>query len=262
MMPKQKSFFSTLIIWSAGATSLLMFTWPLFISADAQNEASLAQTVFIALMPLLLALILSEFSSGGIGSRQIALLGVLTALNAVIRLLGAGAGGIETAFFLIIIGAYVFGSGFGFILGSTSLLVSALLTGGVGPWLPFQMMAAALLGLGAGALPKFAGPSRKTLPVELAMLSLFGVIGSFIYGALMTLWNWPYLAGVGTSVAYLAGAGLLENLTRFIQYELLTGGLLWDLGRAVTTVVLIYLTAPALLATLRRAASRAGVEKL
>jgi energy-coupling factor transport system substrate-specific component len=78
----------------------------------------------------------------------------------------------------------------------------------------------------------------------------------------MTLWNWPYLAGVGTSVAYVAGAGLIENLTRFIQYEVLTGGLLWDLGRAVTTVALIYLTAPALLATLRRAASRAGIEKL
>ena len=239
-----------------------MFTWPLFIAAGEQTEASLAQTVFIALMPLLLALVLSEYSSGGIGSRQLALLGVLTALNAVIRMLGAGTGGVETAFFLIIIGAYVFGSGFGFILGATSLLVSALLTGGVGPWLPFQMMAAALIGLGAGALPKFSRSSPRSQTRELATLALFGVIGSFVYGALMTLWNWPYLAGVGSSVSYVGGAGPIENLTRFIQYELLTGGLLWDLGRAITTVVLIYLTAPALLATLRRAASRAGFEKL
>jgi energy-coupling factor transport system substrate-specific component len=93
-------------------------------------------------------------------------------------------------------------------------------------------------------------------------LAGYGILGSFVYGALMTLWNWPYLAGAGSSVSYLAGAGPLENLTRFIQYEVLTGGLLWDLGRAVTTTVLIYLTAPALLATLRRAASRAGFEKL
>lgn len=262
MIIQQQPLFSKLIIWLAAATSLLMFTWPLFISASAQNEAFLAQGVFIALMPIVLGLILSEYSSGGIGSRQIALLGVLTALNAVIRMLGAGTAGVETAFFLIIIGAYVFGSAFGFILGSTSLLVSALLTGGVGPWLPFQMMAAALLGLGAGVLPKFSGGSPKTQKLELATLALFGVVGSFVYGALMTLWNWPYLAGVGTSVAYVAGAGLIENLTRFVQYEVLTGGLLWDLGRAVTTVALIYLTAPALLATLRRAASRAGIEKL
>jgi energy-coupling factor transport system substrate-specific component len=258
----RQSLTSRLIIWLAAGASLLMFTWPLFISTGAQNEAFLAQSVFIALMPIVLVLILSEFSSGGIGSRQLALLGVLTALNAVIRMLGAGTAGVETAFFLIIIGGYVFGSGFGFILGATSLLVSALLTGGVGPWLPFQMMAAALIGLGAGALPKFAGSQAQAQKFELATLSLFGILGSFAYGALMTMWNWPYLAGLGTSVSYLPGAGLMANLTRFFQYEVLTGGLLWDFGRAITTVFLIYLTAPALLATLRRAASRAGFEKV
>jgi multisubunit Na+/H+ antiporter MnhG subunit len=40
----------------------------------------------------------------------------------------------------------------------------------------------------------------------------------------------------------------------------LTGGLLWDTGRAITTGVLIWLTAPALLTTLGRAAVRAGFE--
>lgn len=262
MLKEQQPLLSKLIIWLAATTSLLMFTWPLFISTGAQDEALLAQGVFIALMPIVLVLILSEYSSGGIGSRQLALLGVLTALNSVIRMLGAGTAGVETTFFLIIIGAYVFGSGFGFILGATSLLVSALLTGGVGPWLPFQMMAAALIGLGAGALPKFSGNFAQRQNYELAALSLFGIAGSFLYGGLMTMWNWPYLAGLGTSVSYLPGAGTLYNLTRFVQYEVLSGGLLWDLGRAITTVVLIYLTAPALLATLRRAASRAGFEKL
>ena len=261
-MTKTKSRISSLTIWLAGIGSLLMFTWPLFISAGAQNEAALAQSIFIILMPLMLVLILSEYSSGGIGSRQLALLGVLTALNAVIRMLGAGTGGVETAFFLIILGAYVFGSGFGFILGAISLLVSALLTGGVGPWLPFQMMAAGLIGLGAGALPKFSSSASRRQAFELVTLSIFGTLGSFVYGSLMTLWNWPYLAGLGTSVSYLAGAGIFENLTRFFQYELLTGGLLWDLGRAVTTTVFILLTAPALLATLGRAATRAGFEKL
>lgn len=262
MRLRSSSIISGAIVWLAATASLLMFTWPLFISAGAQNEAALAQGIFIILMPLMLALIISEYSSGGIGSKQLALLGVLTALNAVIRMLGAGTGGVETAFFLIIIGAYVFGSGFGFILGAISLLVSALITGGVGPWLPFQMMAAALIGLGAGALPKFSGSAPKKQRLELVALSVFAILGSFIYGALMTLWNWPYLAGLGTSVSYLAGGGLLQNLTRFLQYELLTGGLLWDFGRAVTTTALILLTAPALMATLRRAATKAGFEKL
>lgn len=247
---------SKLVIAFTALLSLMMFAWPLFIQVDEAAEARIAQTVFIVLMPLLLALMLVEFASGGIDSKQLAMLGVLVALNAVIRILGAGTAGIETAFFLIIIGAYVFSSSFGFLLGSGSLLLSALLMGGVGPWLPFQMMAAGLVGLAAGFLPK---PRRK--PLVLATLVGFAVIAAFAYGALMTLWNWPYLAGVGTDISYLPGAVITENLARFFKYEIATGGLLWDTGRAITTSVLILLTAPALLATLHRAAGRAGVSR-
>ena len=78
----------------------------------------------------------------------------------------------------------------------------------------------------------------------------------------MTMWNWPYLAGAGSSVSYAAGAGLVENLTRFVRFEIVTGGLIWDLGRAVTTVILIAVTGTTLLATLNRAAGRAAVVKL
>lgn len=241
----------------ASVAALMMFTWPLVIGVTAQSESEIAQTAFLILMPLVLVLLLIEFSTGGIDARQIALLGVLTALNAVIRMLGAGTAGVETAFFLIIIAAYVFGPSFGFLFGALSLLVSGLLTGGIGPWLPFQMMAAALVGLAAGALPKV---SRTWL--QFLMLCGYAFVASFFYGGLMTLWNWPFLAGSGTSISYVAGASLIENLTRFLKYEIFTGGLLWDFGRAVTTSVLLLLTGPALLATLNRAANRAGFVKL
>jgi energy-coupling factor transport system substrate-specific component len=247
---------SRISIAIAAIASVLMFSWPLLIAATNQNENQIAQAVFIALMPIIIVLTLVEFATGDIGSRQLAILGVMTAINAVVRLLGAGTAGIETAFFLIIIGAYVFRSGFGFILGSTSILVSALLGAGVGPWLPFQMMAAGLVGLGAGTLPRF-----KNRFGELATLVIYAVVASFVYGALMTLWNWPFLAGSESSVAYQAGAGLISNLGRFLNYEIVSGGLLWDAGRAITTSALILLTAPALLATLKRAANRAGFVK-
>lgn len=252
-----KNLISRISIGVAAVASILMFAWPLLIAATNQNENQIAQAVFIALMPIIIVLTLIEFATGDIGSRQLAILGVMTAINAVVRLLGAGTAGIETAFFLIIIGAYVFRSGFGFILGSTSILVSALLGAGVGPWLPFQMMAAGLVGLGAGTLPRF-----KTKFAQLGTLVIYAVTASFIYGALMTLWNWPFLAGGESSVAYKAGAGLFSNLGRFLNYEIVSGGLLWDAGRAITTSALILLTAPALLATLKRAANRAGFVKL
>lgn len=248
------SVISKLSIAIAGLASLLMFSWPLFITSNISTEATTAQTVFILLMPLTLVIVLIEFATGDISSKHLALLGVLIALNAVIRLLGAGTAGIETAFFLVILGAYVFGSGFGFILGAGSIFVSALLTGGIGPWLPFQMMGAALIGLGAGLIPH---ATKKWL--EKLNLIVYAVIASFTYGALMTLWNWPYLAGTGTQISYAAGAPLVDNLTRFLQYEIVTGGLIWDTGRAITTSVLILLTGSALIATLSRAATRAGV---
>ncbi len=256
-----KSISSKLTVAIAALGSLLMFAWPLLIGAEdsitkSVNQAHLAQSIFIILMPLMIVVVLVEFSSGQITARQLAVLGVLTALNAVVRLAGAGTSGIETAFFLIILGAYVFGAGFGFLLASGSILVSALISGGVGPWLPFQMMAAGLVAIGAAVLPH---PKKSW--VQRVVLIAYAVVAAFVYGGLMTLWNWPFLAGVGTSVSYVAGAGLLENLRRFFSYELLTGGLIWDAGRAITTSLLLLLTAPALLATLNRAANRAGFEK-
>jgi energy-coupling factor transport system substrate-specific component len=227
-----------------------MFSWPLFLQVPDSNQASLAQGVFIVLMPALLVIILLEFSSGNLNSRRLAVLGLLIAINSVIRLLGAGVSGIETSFFLIILGAFVFGASFGFILGSGSLLVSALLGAGVGPWLPFQMMAAGLVGIGAGLLGLHKWKKR------LLAVAGYSVLASFFYGALMTLWNWPFLAGLGSSIAFIPGAPLSVNLVSFIRYEVVTGGLLWDFGRAVTTVVMVALTGKTLLVTLSRASNR------
>ena len=237
----------------AAVASITMFIWPLLITGSDVSQASIAQAAFMALMPVLLLVMLIEFGSGKIDSRSLALLGLLISLNAVIRLLGAGVSGIETVFLLIILGAYVFGPGFGFLLGTGSLFVSAILGAGVGPWLPFQMMAAGLVGLGAGLI----GQWSTNAALERVTLSFYAVIASFSYGALMTMWNWPFLAGVGSSLSYRPGAAVIENLQAFLRYEIFTGGLLWDLGRAVTTVVLIALTGKTLLATLRRAANKA-----
>ena len=103
-------------------------------------------------------------------SKALAMLGVLSAINAALRPLGAGTAGIETVFFLLVLAGRVYGAGFGFVLGCTSLFASALLTAGVGPWLPFQMLCSAWIGLGAGLLPRFfRGRSIRGRP-EIVML--------------------------------------------------------------------------------------------
>ena len=99
--------------------------------------------VFMLILPLVVAVVLAELAAGRMDAKVLAMLGVLSAVNAVLRPLGAGTAGIELVFFLLVLAGRVFGPGFGFTLGTISLFASALLTAGVGPWLPFQMLASA-----------------------------------------------------------------------------------------------------------------------
>lgn len=242
-----------------GAASLMAFTWPLFL-APSGTEATQAQTTFLILMPALLVLLLLEANAGAITSKELAILAVLIALNALVRLLGAGVAGVETVFALIILAGFALGPGFGLLLGALSLLTSALLSAGVGPWLPFQMMAAGLVGLGAGALGSLfrlrrAG-SQGAGWWTLALLVGYAIASSFFYGAVMTMWNWPYLAGMDSSISFDTSLGPLGNLQRFWQYQLLTGGLLWDLGRAITTTILILVIGRPVLLSLERISQR------
>ena len=73
---------------------------------------------------------------------------------------------------------------FGFLLGAMTLLVSGLITAGVGPWLPYQMFTAGWVGLSAGWLPHL-----KQTRLEVAMLVLFGALWGFLFGAIMNLYT-------------------------------------------------------------------------
>lgn len=234
---------------------LATFCWPLLIQPpEGYGAGSAAPLVFLAVLPVLVVVTLAELTAGGINAKALAVLGVLAAVGAALRPLGAGTAGLETVFFLLILGGRVFGPGFGFVLGSTTLFASALITAGVGPWLPYQMLAASWVGLGAGLLPL----SRLRGRWEVAALAAYGVVAAYGYGFLMNLSSWPYLAGTGTELSYVPGASLTENLHRFVVYTLATSALGWDTGRAVTNVVILCLVGPAVLAALRRAGRRAA----
>nr|WP_306237920.1 ECF transporter S component [Ornithinimicrobium sp. HY1745] len=237
-----------------------MFLWPLFIPAQptVMQHTVDAPFVFMAVLPMLVLIVLAEISEGGMDSKALAMLGVLSAVNAALRPLGAGTAGIEVVFFVMVLAGRVFGPGFGFVLGCTSMFASALLTAGVGPWLPFQMLTSAWIGLFAGLLPR-----RVTGKAEIAMLAVYGVVVAYLFGALMNMWFWPFVTGVQVSgvegsLGYEPGAPILENLHRFLILTFFTSTLGWDTGRAITNAVLILLVGPALLATLRRASRRAS----
>lgn len=251
---------SALVLTVASVAGLMMFAWPLLLrTADGVRVEP--PFLFLALLPVVILVVLAELSEGGMDSRVLAVLGVLTAIQAVMRGISAGTAGLELVFFLLILAGRVFGPGLGFVLGCTSLFASALVTAGVGPWLPYQMLASAWVGLGAGLLPR-----RVSGKAEIAMLVGYGVLAAYVFGMLLNLSTWPYALGIAVpgyegGLSFIPGDPLLENLHRFGIYTLLTSTGGWDTGRAVTNAVALVLLGPAVLATLRRAARRARVER-
>jgi energy-coupling factor transport system substrate-specific component len=230
---------------------LVAFGWPLLVEPGATlADRGDAPWLFVALLPLLLAVVLAEVGDGGMDAKSVAVLGVLGAVGAALRPLGGGVAGFEPVFFLLVLGGRALGRGFGLVLGSVTLFASALLTAGVGPWLPFQMLAAGWVGFLAGCLPRATGRS------EVWLLTAYGAAAGLLYGALMNLWLWPFTTGLDTDISYVAGAPLTDNLARFVAFTLVTS-MGFDIPRALTTAALVALTARPVLLALRRAARKA-----
>jgi energy-coupling factor transport system substrate-specific component len=235
--------FQIVALLMTSVVSAAGFFWP-FYSSD--NKSSL---IFWLATPLALLLLLALIGQAKLDAKSLALLAVLSALIAALRPLGAGAAGIEPMWFLLVIAAYVFGPSFGFLLGVQSMLLSAFLTGGFGPWLPYQIFAAGWLGLLAGVAPKI-----KRL--EIPLLVMVGMFASEVFGLLMDLQFWPWTLGPKTQLSYLPGAAVSENLQRFFSYHLATS-MAWNVPRAIFTAILIMLVGPGVLNALKRASRKA-----
>jgi energy-coupling factor transport system substrate-specific component len=251
---------SALALGAVSLVGLVSFGWPLLAtgshqtgSVDAAHSAD-APWVFILVLPMLLAIVLAELGEGGMDAKSVALLGVLVACGAALRPLGGGVTGASPVFFLLLPAGRVLGRGFGFVLGALTLFASALLTSGVGPWLPFQMLAAAWIGFFAGCLP----PARGRF--EVVLVASYGVVAGLLYGAVMDLWFWPFeTSGLAARIAYQPGAGVATQLHHFWAFYLSTS-LGFDVPRALTNLLLVLIAGRAVMLALRRAARRASFD--
>ncbi len=221
-------------------------------AVPAQAQAA-APVIAMALAPLAIIVALASLDTTVRSAHTLALLAVLAAVGAAVRIASTGVGGVEALFVLLILAGRAYGARFGLLLGAASLALSAVLWGGVGPWLPFQMFACGWVAAGAGLLPR-----RVRGGAEVAMLAAYGVVSAYVFGLIMNMWFWPFAVGAGTSISYSPGAPLIENLGNFLVYSLVTSTLSWDTLRAVTTVIGIGLIGRALLRSLRRAKPVAG----
>ena len=242
---------------------LLAFFLPFLISAlpNTAGEDSSRPVEASLLLGLIvggsLVVTVAELVRGpGVGNhaRSVALLGALVAIDATLRLIPSFLGA-SPIFALIVLVGFVFGSRFGFVMGTLTLLLSAAITAGVGPWLPFQMLCTGWIGVASGWLPK-----RTSARAELVSAAALGAIMGFAYGALMNLYSWPFAApGVTQDVGlyWSPELSLVESVERYAAFYLATS-LVHDATRAIATTLLIVVVGAPVIRLLRRFRARAA----
>jgi energy-coupling factor transport system substrate-specific component len=222
-------------------------------AARASARAGDAALVFVLAAALCVVTVAAALETRPADARTVAALGVLLALNAVLRLV-PGPAGFSATFLLPILCGYALGPAFGFLLGALTIVVSGVLSSGLGPWLPFQMLAAGWVGLASGWLPDLRHRPR----LELAVLAGWGALSGLLYGAVVNLWFWPFLtagAAGAPSMTWDPALGLPAAATRYGVFYLATS-LWWDLARSAGNVMLVLIAGRPVLRLLRRFAER------
>ena len=248
-------------IAAVSIAGIVLFIWPFLGLGLPPEVPALAIT-----LGAVASLGLMEAGTRRLDSGRLALLAALAAIDAALRLaLVNGVGGFSPIFFLVLCAGYEFGASYGFLVGAFSLLVSGLVTGGVGPWLPYETFAVGWVGASAGlagSLVRRFGPGRRTwLPdrLDLAVLIVVAMVTGFAYGALTDIWGWvAFYRGV-ENIGWIPGLSAADTLAQFGRYYTVTS-LVWDAFRAVgDSVAIVVLGTPVLMA-LGRLRARLGYE--
>jgi len=221
------------------------FLYPFFLPAAqsdgmGQAHAGDAPLLLTVLVAICFGALLIEVQGQAGSAKMIALLGILVSINSLLRFVEVaipGPGGFSPIFFLIVVTGYVYGGRFGFLMGSLTILVSALITAGMGPWLPYQMFTAGWVGLTAPVcrllVRTVRGQGRWR---EVLILAIFGGIWGLVFGSVMNLWFWPF--AVGSSGEYWQeGMGVIEVVKHYAAFYVATS-LVWDAMALVGNVTL------------------------
>jgi energy-coupling factor transport system substrate-specific component len=207
---------ATLIVISL--IGVLAFAAPFFapnVQQTGETTARLSDSPLITSV-LVVACLVVVFANLGssLSSKSVALLGVLVGVNVVLRIVDLSflpPGEFSPLFVLMILVGYVFGAQMGFLMGTLTMIASALFTGGVGPWLPFQMITCGWIGLTASWL-RFgevgANPHR-----EVIRLAAFGAVWGFLYGVILNLYFYPFVVG-----GWIPGSSPSEAITRYMTF--------------------------------------------
>jgi energy-coupling factor transport system substrate-specific component len=234
---------------------LALFLWPFAASGTPPAAAAVALSIGVVAV-----LVFVEASTRTLDARRFALLAAIAAIDAGLRLvLVTGLGGFSPMFFLILAAGYVYGPSYGFLAGSVALLASAVATGGIGPWLPYEMMGCGFVGLASG-LAGLRRTGRMTWR-DVVVLAAVGAVTGFAYGALLDVWDWTTFYRNAPDFGWQPGLTLAAALARFGRFYVATS-LVYDSVRAAGNVIAVVVLGAPVLAGLVRIRSRFTVNVL
>lgn len=244
----------SLPIGAVSLAGLTLFAWP-FAGGGLP-----ADTPAWALMIACVAgLIVVEAGTRQLSSRSMALLAAIAAMDAAVRLaVITGIGGFNPVFFLVLCSGYVFGTSFGFMAGALSILVSALVGAGVGPWVPYQVFALGWVGVAAGIAGHTSRPGMPGLRDVLLLAAIGGVMG-YVFGALMDVTDWVPLYRGNPTLGWSPGMSTATALAHFARFYAVTS-FAYDTFRAAGNVVLVLALGAPVMAALARFRGRLSFE--
>jgi energy-coupling factor transport system substrate-specific component len=244
---------NVLPVGAVSLAGLVLFAWPFAGTGLPANTP--AWTLMLACVA---ALLLVEAGTRQLDSRAIALLAAIAAIDTALRLaVIVGIGGFNPIFFLVLCAGYIFGPSFGFLAGALSILVSAIVGGGVGPWVPYQVFATGWIGVVAG----LAGHWRATTPGIRDVITLAGVgaLMGYVFGALLDVTVWVPAYRGNPTIGWDPGIATVIALQHFARFYLLTS-FAYDTFRAAGNVVMVLALGVPVMAALARLRARLTFE--
>lgn len=229
----------------------LLFVWPF-----AGQAGPGAAPAFGLAAGAVLAVAAVEAEARRLDTRSLALIAAIAALDSAIRAaFPIGIGGFSPFFLLVLCAGYGLGPSLGFMAGALAMLSSDVAIGALGPYVPYQLLAAgwtgALAGLAGRLMRRPAAAARRR---DLAALAAVGAVTGLLFGALTDVLDWTTFYR-GASFGWQPGLALGDALHRFGEFYVATS-LAYDSLRSAGNVVLVVALGAPLLAALLRFRAR------
>jgi energy-coupling factor transport system substrate-specific component len=232
---------------------LALFAWP-FLGTGLPASTPAWALMFACVAGLFLV----EAGSRQLDSRAVALLAAIAAIDAALRLaVIVGIGGFNPIYFLVLCAGYVFGTSFGFMAGALSILVSALVSGGIGPWVPYQVFGVGWVGVAAGIAGHWRGGTPGVR--DIVLLAAVGAVMGWVFGALLDVTDWVPVYRGNPVLGWSPGIAPATALVHFARFYMLTS-FAYDSFRAAGNAVMVAVLGPPVLAALSRLRARLTFE--